>query len=203
MSEQQRIDFDEVKQVPILEVAKKLGIEVSGRGKWLYGRCPLPTHDAQKKNDKKFGINTDKNYWTCFSDSCKERRAGNEWGDAITLVSILEACGPRDAAERILRWFRLDLQEPPKNKAPSAEAQPSARDTNGKGYMKEVDVWFDELTERRNEERNADFWKRVRNGVKSRLLESYKNGRVSITNPSPCPVCAKPRVVSVACPDHE
>lgn len=43
--------------------------------------------------------------------------------------------------------------------------------------MAEVDSWFEELILRQNDESDADFWHRFRNGVKSRLVESFRSGK--------------------------
>ena len=44
-------------------------------------------------------------------------------------------------------------------------------------YMQEVDWWFDELTKRGASESDFEFWARVHNGVKAKLIESYRNGK--------------------------
>jgi hypothetical protein len=49
--------------------------------------------------------------------------------------------------------------------------------------MQETDNWFDNLMKRREKEADEVYWKRVRNGVKARLLESYKNGQKAV-NPT-------------------
>jgi hypothetical protein len=43
--------------------------------------------------------------------------------------------------------------------------------------MQEVDAWFDGLMKRGEGEDEAAYWKRFRNGVKSKLIESYENGK--------------------------
>jgi len=44
------------------------------------------------------------------------------------------------------------------------------------GFMQEIDAWFDGLI-RRGDESDADYWHRIRNGVKAKLIESFKNGQ--------------------------
>jgi hypothetical protein len=45
--------------------------------------------------------------------------------------------------------------------------------------MQEVDAWFDKLFKRSDGEVAFDYWKRTRNGVKKRLIESYRSGQKS------------------------
>jgi len=61
---------------------------------------------------------------------------------------------------------------------------PSPPDNNesaggGKGYIKNVDGWFDALVKRNDNEDDATFWHRIKNAVKGRLIESYKNGKAA------------------------
>lgn len=44
-------------------------------------------------------------------------------------------------------------------------------------YMETIDKWFDELMQRGDQEDDAVYLKRVRNGVKAKLIESYRNGK--------------------------
>ena len=41
--------------------------------------------------------------------------------------------------------------------------------------MQEFDLWFDEVIKRGNEP-EAEYWLRVRNALKAKYRESYKNG---------------------------
>jgi hypothetical protein len=162
------LDFETVKQILIADVVERFGVKLSNGNKWRYGTCPLPSHDPNKLRESKFGINVEKNYWTCFSASCKERRNGQEWGDGINLVTIMEGIPPLAAAERLAEWFLIPKEaepEPP----PAAEAKPDS-------YMKQVDVWFDELVKRTDGEDDAAYLKRLRNGIKAKLIESYRSG---------------------------
>jgi hypothetical protein len=163
-------DFNEVKRIPVADIAARYGVKLTGRGKWRYGQCPLPSHDPKKLKDAKFGVNTEKNYWTCFSDSCKQRREGNEWGDGVSLVAVLDGCGAKDAAEKLAEWFLS---------APKDTPTVAPAESKGESYMKQVDAWFDELTKRREDEDGEAYLKRVRNGVKSKLIESFKNGKAA------------------------
>lgn len=48
-----------------------------------------------------------------------------------------------------------------------------------KGYMQEIDAWFDELFGLSPEVAAEEYWKKARNGVKARLIQSYKNGQLN------------------------
>jgi hypothetical protein len=43
--------------------------------------------------------------------------------------------------------------------------------------MEGIDAWFDGLFKRGEKEVDVDYWKRVRKGIKGKLVESYKNGK--------------------------
>ena len=47
-------------------------------------------------------------------------------------------------------------------------------------YMQEVDAWFDALFKRGQTETDLEYWKRCRNGVKAKLVESLRNGKKSL-----------------------
>jgi hypothetical protein len=47
-------------------------------------------------------------------------------------------------------------------------------------YMQEIDAWFDALFKRGKSETDFEYWKRTRNGVKSKLVESFRNGKKSL-----------------------
>ena len=47
-------------------------------------------------------------------------------------------------------------------------------------YMASIDAWFDELFRRGEKETDVEYWKRTRNGVKSKLVESFRNGKKSL-----------------------
>jgi hypothetical protein len=46
--------------------------------------------------------------------------------------------------------------------------------------MKEVEAWFDATIQRGEEEDDSQYRKRVLTAIKSRLVESYKNGQRSM-----------------------
>ncbi len=90
-----QIEFGKVKLVPIASVLRMRGIEVRQTGDYLVGKCPLPFHTGGKGT---FKVNTSNNWWTCFSQSCREK-LGKSGGDVIDLVCALDDMKPVDAAK--------------------------------------------------------------------------------------------------------
>jgi len=157
-------------------------------GEWGSAQCPLPTHKPGD-SDKTFQVNTGQNYWKCWSASCNEH-AGAKGGDCINFVALKEGISQFAAAQKIAEWFHLDT----KKAAPRMEKRPdkptsertvkndtsprdSVKDVPVKGYMADVDAWFDDLFKRGEKETDVEFWKRTRNGVKAKLIESFRNGK--------------------------
>jgi hypothetical protein len=108
----------------------------------------------------------------------------------INLVALIENCSEYQAAQKLAEWFHLDTKVKPgtpierraPEKSPKGTTQKDSSDHNQssasvKGYMADVDAWFDEVFKRRDNEPDVDFWKRTRNGVKARLIESFRNGK--------------------------
>ena len=91
----QWLDFQTVKnRVPMTAVLDHYGIQdlrPSGRNH-LRGRCPL--HSGEER--KTFQVDTAEQVFHCFS--CQ---AG---GSVLDLVTAIEGCGLRQAAERVLAW---------------------------------------------------------------------------------------------------
>jgi DNA primase len=70
----------------------------------LRGKCPLPTHSS-KESKESFCVNTDKNIWSCMSESCSSARQGKRGGNIIDLVAVIERSSIRDAAVKLHDWF--------------------------------------------------------------------------------------------------
>lgn len=182
------IDFGRVKAaVRIVDVCAKYGIQLRFRGDWGSAKCPLPTHKEGEK-DKTFQVNIPGNYWKCWSASCNDN-AGKKGGDVINFVALMDNCSEYDAAKKLIEWFHLDNKKPAQpiakrgsEKPPKGSPQKDFTDhTNQsasvKGYMSDVDAWFNELFARRETETDDDYWKRTKNGVKARLVLSFRNGK--------------------------
>jgi hypothetical protein len=146
--ERPKIDFPRVKrEVLVVDVARRYGVELRGRDAWLHGRCPLPTHES-KDSRSSFAVNLAENYWLCHSDSCKKNRRNKGGGDVITLVALKENCQPYEAAQKLIEWFHVNGNEKPARAEQSAGAgvstsQPSESPAENKplGFpgFKEVD----------------------------------------------------------------
>lgn len=176
------LDFARIKAVPITDILVRYGIRLRFNGEWGSAQCPLPTHKPGD-NDKAFQVNVAHNYWKCWSASCNDK-AGVKGGDCINFVALKEGITQYAAAQKIAEWFHINE----KTARPSAErsekenpkrtvSNTTSPSASVKGYMSEVDAWFDELVTRGQGETDDAFWKRVRNGVKARLIDSYKNGQ--------------------------
>lgn len=87
-------------------------------GTTLTGHCPLPSHGSEKSKQS-FSVNTERNIWNCFSDSCKKAR-GKSGGDLIELVRQLENCTYKEAGEKLAGWF--PPSSPPAPRTPPAES---------------------------------------------------------------------------------
>lgn len=177
------LNFDEIKKIRVIEVCARYGIALRYRGDYANGVCKLPTHKPGDKS-RTFSVNVRENYWRCFSDSCNAKNNGRKGGDCINLVALLENCSEYQAAEKLATWYGLNG----KAKAPVVGAHaepnngkpfnPSTRGTEVKPsrFMETIDAWFDELVRRGDQEDEATYWKRLRNGVKSKLLDNWRAG---------------------------
>jgi len=177
------LNFEEIKQIPITEVVARYGVRLNLTQNGGSALCPLPTHKRGDKQ-KSFSVNAERNYWQCFSQSCNQGNGGKKGGDVINFVALMEGCQPRDAAEKLLDWFgrkngAVHIEPPPATTA----APPGRRDSShdrSESYLRQVDAWFDELVKRGANEDDATYWKRVRNGVKGKLIESFRNGKAAV-----------------------
>jgi hypothetical protein len=174
-----KLDFEAIKKIPIPQVLSRFGIRLRYRGEYGMVQCPLPTH-KEKDKARTFSVNVRENYWRCFSDSCNAKNQGRKGGDVINLVALLENCSEYQAAEKLATWYGLNGNAPREAERPEFTTRPSHPSTPAgevkPRYMEAIDAWFDELVKRGEKETDEVFWKRVRNGVKSKLLENWRNG---------------------------
>jgi DNA primase len=101
------LDFEQIKKASILEVLKRYGVTLKGRGDWHYAKCPLPTHES-KDSRTSFGVNVPQNFWLCHSDSCRMNKGNKKGGDVINLVQVLEKCSMLQAAQKLVDWYGLN-----------------------------------------------------------------------------------------------
>lgn len=182
------LDFSAIKQIPLTQVlAAKYGVALTFSGKYAKAKCPLPTH-KQGDRDRNFNVNLEGNFWKCWSETCNEK-AGGKGGDVINFVAVMEGCSQHEAAKKLTAWFNISEnkkaaqpiaarpEKPPKETSRKDSQYSTSSNDSVKGYMQDVDAWFDALFARRADEDDESFLKRVRNGVKARLIQSFRNGK--------------------------
>ena len=179
------LDFAEIKRIRVVDVCGRYQVTLKFRGDYANAQCPLPTHKEGDKG-KSFSINIPGNYWRCFSDSCNANNGGKRGGDVINFVAAMEKCREKDAAQKLADWYgvgqsktpvRMEQGSQPKQTAKLKDYPDSKPSDSGVKYMAEVDAWFDALFKRGERETDLEYWKRTRNGVKTRLVDSYRAGK--------------------------
>jgi DNA primase len=184
------IDFNKVKEIPIVNVVGKYGVQLRFRGEWGAGICPLPSH-KQGEKEKTFSVSTSKNYWKCFSASCNEQ-AGCKGGDTINFVALMDGSTQLTAAKKLADWFHVGETTAPatrQTKTPEHIVQGSKptnlQKTNsdnstsqvGVKYTEKVRQWFDEMFPRREGESDADYPKRILRAITTELIKNYQAGK--------------------------
>jgi hypothetical protein len=93
------VDFKEVKaRVSMEQVLHRYSVAVRKvNAGYCRGDCPLPQHKSDGKAT--FGVNTDKNIWSCQSASCAEMRQGKKGGNVLDFVAWMERCSVREAGQ--------------------------------------------------------------------------------------------------------
>ena len=136
MAEQVKVDFKQLKSIPIESVLEHYGVRCHGTTQ-LTADCPLPTHTSKTRSS--FKVNSEKNIWTCKSDSCSEgykaKLNGKRGGDCLDFVALKEGVTILQAAKLLLEWFpqngknetRCEEQNSPRN----AESNVQGSDTPG------------------------------------------------------------------------
>lgn len=95
-----KYDLDPIKQIPILEIAARLGIEVKGKKAMCF-----TGHD---KRTPSLTFSPDKNFWMCFGACGKS-------GDEIKLVMEVLGCDFKDALEWFAHEFCVDVRHDKKS----------------------------------------------------------------------------------------
>lgn len=176
------MDFATIKaNVRIVDVLAKRGISLRYNGEWGSAVCPLPTHKSGDK-DKTFQVNVAQNYWKCWSNSCNEK-AGKKGGDVINLVALLDDCSEYNAAKKLADLFTIEkaaehiAQRPQQQNTKRTVSNHDSPSVEVKGYMADVDVWFDAMIAQGEQESSEAYLHRVRNAIKNRLVESFRAGK--------------------------
>src|SRR5690242_11068859 len=111
----QRIDFRELKaHVSLTDVLAKYQVQLRRVNQHqLKGKCPLPTHTSESKEDT-FVVNPEIGGWACHSATCvaardtKKRDGGGpkKGGDVIEFVKFMEGLSSlREAGVRLFEWY--------------------------------------------------------------------------------------------------
>ena len=169
------VDFKEVKgRVGLAAVLRRYRKSLKSSGGYLRGDCPLPMHRGSSDS---FVVNAPRNIWSCHSDSCLAARNGETRGDVIGFVSFMEGCDIRTAAMKLNDWFLRPKPEP----APEPVTQPEpVPEVKTKGYIQDQDAWLTEILSSRKPGESDENWvKRVKNAIKGKLIESYRNGKAA------------------------
>lgn len=194
------IDFIALKAIPITDVLRRYNISLHIKGQWGSAVCPLPTHKEGDKS-KSFTVNIAGNFWRCFSESCNANNGGKRGGDCINLVALLDGMSQLDAAKKLANLFHIDnqlttstkpivnqqktashIEKPPVSPIEKPDTKNSQNINTGSGsvkYMQEVEVWFDSIFRRGDQEDDMQYRKRLLNAIKTRLVESYRSGQRS------------------------
>jgi DNA primase len=179
------LDFARIKEIRIVDVCGRYQIALKFRGEYANAQCPLPTHKEGDKG-KSFSVNIAGNYWRCFSDSCNANNGGKRGGDVINFVALMENCREKEAAEKLAQWYGVGkekgaprMETRPTTNQPQKDYQKSDTSSDSVKYMEAIDTWFNELFKRGPKETDVEYWKRTRNGVKAKLVESFRNGKKS------------------------
>ncbi len=188
------LDFEEVKKIPIPQVCAKFGIRLRYRGEYANAPCPLPTHPRDDKNNKAFSIHVPSNTWRCFHTGCSASHGcGDKAGDVINFVQTKESLrGPKEAAELIAKWYGINgnknghhsggrSSDQARKPAHKDFVNPTTSNGDGKGFVRELGNWFDELIVQAEHEDDAVFWDRVKKGVINVALLSFRNGKKAAT----------------------
>lgn len=128
MAENRFVDFAVVKQrVTMQQVLERYGIFKGLTGEGTQRKGPSPFAANTRSGSRAFSVNLDKNVWMLFG---KQERGG---GNVIDFVMRKEGCGVREAALKLVEWFRVEM---PKRGEESSIDEP--RKSGGKEPHKEL-----------------------------------------------------------------
>lgn len=190
--EQLRVSFKELKGIPLLSILERYHVHTRpSRNHWVVADCPLPTHHSPEKGS--FKVNTVSNIWLCASASCQRNYGGitkKKTGDGLDLVRIMEKCQTIEAAHKLTDWF--PQKKAPQNGGPGvphgdsgSQSHPTPSTGNGKGYMKVIDEWFEQTIRRGDLETDDEaYYHRIKNAIKTKLLDSYRAGKAAAQPPA-------------------
>jgi DNA primase len=99
---------------------------------YVRGRCPLPAHSS-KSSRQSFIVNTEKNAWSCHSDSCAAARGGRIGGNVLDFISAMENCSVREAALKLRDCFTVpSVRSEPVSRRQSGDSREAIPDSDNK-----------------------------------------------------------------------
>ncbi|HEY1757927.1 MAG TPA: hypothetical protein VGG72_21335 [Bryobacteraceae bacterium] len=187
------IDFKEMKdRIPLVDVLLHYGVRLRRKigSDYASVSCPLPTHPKDDRSNNAFGVHLPSNRWQCKHPECGRRNGvGDKWGDCINLVMTMRNLTYKEAGQQLENWFPKEKSAPShgesrtdgKGKNPPHHHTRNDTSQSGsvKGYMQDVNRWFDELSIRAIDEDDAAYRNRLLSAIKERLLESYRAGKAA------------------------
>lgn len=168
-----KLPFAQIKrEVPVLDVARRYGIELkpNGDGEWMHGECKLRSHES-KESKSSFALNVPKNYWLCHSDSCKKNRGNKSGGDVITLAYWLGSHSDYySAAKALMDDFHVNGS--PNGAAPKPAPQPKPEPQKAEAPIANVPLKFQ--TGFKDIDHAHDYLKK--RGIKSETAQAFGVG---------------------------
>jgi hypothetical protein len=184
------LDFKEMKdRIKLVDVLLHYNVRLRKKPDEDYASaaCPLPCHP--KKPNSAFGVHLPTNRWQCKDKECgKKNGVGDRWGDCLNLVMTLNNYGFRQAANQLDTWFPTDNKNPAHMergvvKEVKGPSHPNILDNKsspqGVKYMASIELWFDEVSKRRDKESDEEYRKRFVNALKAQMLQSYRAGKAA------------------------
>lgn len=178
-------------RIPLVDVLLHYGVRLRRKigSDYASVACPLPTHPKDDRSNNAFGVHLPTNRWQCKHPECGRRNGvGDKWGDCINLVMTMRNLMYKEAGQQLEDWFPKENPAPhigtrEDGKGKKTPSSPHTDNTSssdsGKGYMAQVDAWFDEVSIRAIDEDDVAYRKRMLSAIKERLLESYRAGKAA------------------------
>ena len=183
------LDFKEMKdRIKLVDVLLHYDVRLRKKPEEDYASaaCPLPCHP--KKPNNAFGVHLPTNRWQCKDTECQRKNGvGDKWGDCLNLAMTMSNYGFRQAANQLDTWF-------PKSKTPTHMEQGAVREVKGPSdpniqdttsaavavkYMASIELWYDDVSKRRDKETDEEYRKRFLNALKAQMIQSYRAGKAA------------------------
>lgn len=104
----QRVDFAQVRTIPIASVLSHYRVETRKRSNTeLVAQCPLPSHPSDSKHEWTLAISTEIEKAYCHNTRCRQASNKPKGLDSIDFVAMMENLTPLDAAKRLAERFSV------------------------------------------------------------------------------------------------